>query len=204
ASDKDDDAPFLQMPDGAPADEGLRDLAHLDRRHQARGDAPFFQSILQRETVDHGRQQPHVVRRDPVDALRGGRYASDDVGAPRSPLVASRGGGSAWDDVAAPEHDRRPDAQRVHVTDFVGEPRHDVRREAEALVAHQRLPRELQENALIDGRLTHVSAKNGENPGSSTTHYAASPSAGRPRTSPSLKRTKRSWSASLPPRSTTT
>ena len=85
-------------------------------------------------TVD---EQPHVVRRDPIDPLRGR--------------------GDAADDVAAADDDRDLDAHPVHVADLVGHARDDVGSDAELLLPHQGFARELQEDALVGGALAHAS-----------------------------------------------
>ena len=100
--------------------------------------AALLEGVLQREAVDHGREQAHVVAGHAVDALRRRRDAPDDV--------------------AAAEDDRGLDAQGVDVLDLVGEPRDHVRRDAEPLVPHQRLPRQLQEDAAVDGRASAIVA----------------------------------------------
>ena len=138
ARHEEDHAILLEVTHRATADEGLRDLADLDGRHEPRRHRPLLERILQREPVDHRREEPHVVARDPVDPLRGRRHAPDDV--------------------APAEHDGHLDAQPVDVLDLVGQPRHDVRRNAELLVPHQRLSRELQEDAAVNGFSGHRAA----------------------------------------------
>ncbi len=135
--DEEDDAALLEVADGPPADERLGDLAHLDRRHQAGRDSALLERVLQGQSVDHGREQAHVVAGHAVDALRRRGHAPDDV--------------------AAAEDDRGLDPEGVDLLDLVGETGDHVRRDAEPLVPHQRLPRELQEDASIDGRLGQAS-----------------------------------------------
>jgi hypothetical protein len=58
---------------GAAANVGLRDLVHLDGRHDAAEEPELFDGVLQRDGVDHGGQHAHVVGRDPIhiDGLLG-------------------------------------------------------------------------------------------------------------------------------------
>ena len=57
------------MPDGAPADERLGHLVHLDRRLHPGVDALLFQRVLQRQRIDHRREHAHVVGGDAVHLL---------------------------------------------------------------------------------------------------------------------------------------
>ncbi len=54
AGGENDDAAFFQMTHGAPANERLGNLVHLDGALQAREDALLFQRILQRQSIDDG------------------------------------------------------------------------------------------------------------------------------------------------------
>ena len=53
--------PFLEVADGAAADERLGHGAHLDGGHDARHDALLLERVLQRQRVDDGGQHAHVV-----------------------------------------------------------------------------------------------------------------------------------------------
>jgi hypothetical protein len=57
------------MADGAAADEGLGNLIHLNGRLHAGKDILFFESILQRKSVDDGGQHAHVVGGDAIHVL---------------------------------------------------------------------------------------------------------------------------------------
>ena len=133
--DEEDDSPLLEMAEGAATDERLRDLPDLDGRHQTRGHASLLEGILKRQAVDHGGEQAHVVAGDAVDSLRRGRHPADDV--------------------SATEDDRGLDPERMDLADLVGHAGDDLRRDAEPLVPHERLSRELQEDASVHGGLGH-------------------------------------------------
>ena len=104
-ADEHDERALLEMADRAPAQEGLGDLAHLDRGHQPRRQAALLERVLHPEPVDRGREEPHVVAGHAVDPLRGR--------------------GDAADDVAAAEDDGDLDAEGVDVADLVGDPGDD-------------------------------------------------------------------------------
>ena len=69
----------MKMPYGAPPNVRLGELLHPDRGLYARLDAFFFERVLHRKGVDHGRQHPHVVGRRTVGALSRRGEAPDDV-----------------------------------------------------------------------------------------------------------------------------
>jgi hypothetical protein len=114
-----------------PPDERLGDRAHLERRHDARVDLPLLEGVLQSEGVDDRREHPHVVARDPVDALRRGRDAPDDV--------------STADD------DGQLHSETRDFRDLVGHARDHRRLDAEGLAAEERLPGEFQQDPAIAG-----------------------------------------------------
>jgi hypothetical protein len=95
------------------------------------GSATLLHRVLERERVDDGREHPHVVARDAVDALRRRRHAADDV--------------------SAPDHDRRLHAEARDLGDLVRDARDDRRLDAERLAAEERFPGELQEDPAVAG-----------------------------------------------------
>ena len=78
---EDDHASLLEVADGAPRDERLRDLLHRDRGLHPAVDAELLDGVAQRQRVDHRREHAHVVGGDPVDAVLGGFGAAHDVAA---------------------------------------------------------------------------------------------------------------------------
>ena len=134
---EDDDAAFFQMPDGAPPNEWLGHLVHLDRGLHARVDFLFFQRILQSERIDHRGQHSHVIGGNAVHVLG---------------LI-----GHAAKEIAAAHHDRELHSQLVHIgqlrRDFV-----DARRiHTKALIGSQGFSGNLEQNAF-EGRGFHSSA----------------------------------------------
>ena len=81
AGGEDDEAPLLEVTDGAAADVGLGDLADLERRHHARRDAALLERVLQRERVDDGGEHAHVVALRAVHAGARALEAAEDVAA---------------------------------------------------------------------------------------------------------------------------
>ena len=73
--------PFLEVSDGAAADERLGDRPHLDGGDDARDDALLLERVLQRQRVDDRRQHAHVVGGRAIHAARAGRDAAEDVAA---------------------------------------------------------------------------------------------------------------------------
>ncbi len=95
------DAAFFEMPRGAPANERLGDLLHLDRAQQARVATLLFERVLQREAVDHRRQHAHVVGGGAVD---------------RQGLLAR-----AAENIAAADHDGDLHAEVAHFFHFMSD-----------------------------------------------------------------------------------
>src|SRR6185295_3097531 len=81
AGGADDDAPLLQVADGAAADERLGYLGHGDGGVDARVRAAALERVLQRKAVDHGGQHAHVIAGHAVDAFGGRGDAAKDVAA---------------------------------------------------------------------------------------------------------------------------
>ena len=79
AAREDDDAPLLEVADRLALDEGLGELRHLDRRHDARGNADRLEGVHHRKPVDDRREHAHRVARHAVDALPRARQAPEDV-----------------------------------------------------------------------------------------------------------------------------
>ena len=69
------------MADGAPADEDLGHLANVQRGHCAHLAAGCFDCVLQRQTVDHGRQHAGIVRSRLGHAQFAGQTAAKQVAA---------------------------------------------------------------------------------------------------------------------------
>ena len=122
--------PFLEVADGAAADERLGDRAHLDGGHDARDDALLLERVLQREGVDDGRQHAHVVGRRAVHAAGAGRQAAEDV--------------------AAADDDGGLDAEALDLADVARDARGDRRIDAELLLAHEGFAGQLEERAFVD------------------------------------------------------
>ena len=123
--------PFLQVADGAAADERLGDRAHLDGGDHAGDDALLLERVLQRQGVDDRGQHAHVV---------GGRA-----------VHAPGAGGDAAEDVAAADDDGGLDAQALDFGDIVGDLRRHGRIDAEVLLAHQGFAGQLQKDAFVGG-----------------------------------------------------
>ena len=81
AGGADDDAPLLQVADGAAPDVGLAHGADLDGAHDPRVDALVLQGVLEREGVLHGGHHADVVAGGAVHAAGGGGHPAKDVAA---------------------------------------------------------------------------------------------------------------------------
>ena len=95
------------------------------------GDADLLERVLEREGVDDGREHAHVVGGRTVHALRAGRQTAEQV--------------------AAADDDGGLHAELLDPADFAGDLRGDGRIDPERLFAHERLARELEEHAAVDG-----------------------------------------------------
>src|SRR5437588_8584731 len=121
------------MADRAAADVRLGDLRDRERRLHA-GHRPLpLERILQREPVQERREHAGVVGRRPLHSLRRRRKAAVEV--------------------APADDDRDFDAVGMHIRDLAGELSDDADVDAVLAVAHQRLSRQLQQNALEAGLL---------------------------------------------------
>ena len=129
AGGEDHDPSFLEVPDGAAPDVGLRNLRHLDRRHRPRGDAGPLEGVLQREGVDDGRQHAHVVARRPVEATLGRRKSAEDV--------------------ASADHQRDLHAHLVHALDLRGDGLDDLEVDAVIPLAAKRFTAQLEQDAVV-------------------------------------------------------
>ena len=78
---EDDDAPFLEVPHGAPADVRLGYLLHLDRREHTGVGAVPLERLLDGEGVQHRGEHAHVVAGGAVHAFSGGGHPTVDVAA---------------------------------------------------------------------------------------------------------------------------
>ena len=123
------------MANGAPADERLGDSAHLDGAGHTRGHADLLEGVLEREGIDDGGEHAHVVRRRTVHTLRAGSETAEQV--------------------AAADHDGGLHPELLNSADFPGDLRGDGRIDPECLFAHERLTREFEEHAAVDG-IRHV------------------------------------------------
>jgi hypothetical protein len=119
------------MPDGAPPDERLRHLIHLNRRLHAGVDFLLFEGVLQSERIDHGSQHSHVIGGNAVHV---------------SSLV-----GHAAEKIAAAHHNRKLHSQLVHVGQFRRDLVDAGSLDAKALVCRQCLTGKLEQNAF-EGR----------------------------------------------------
>ena len=131
AGREDDDPALLEVPHGAASDVRLGDLRDLERRENAGVGPPPLERVLERERVEDGREHAGVVRRRPVHPLCGG--------------------GDAAVDVAAADDDRELQPLRLDGHDLTGDRVDRLRVGAVLVVAHQRLARELQEDAAESG-----------------------------------------------------
>ena len=77
--DEDDDAALLQVADGPPQDERLRDLVHRDGALDPGRDPHLLQAVHDRHAVDDSRQHPHVVAGRPVYAALLPGQSPEDV-----------------------------------------------------------------------------------------------------------------------------
>ena len=136
AGGEDHDAAFLEVADRPAADERLGNGPHFDRRDDARDHAVLLERILHGEAVDHGRQHAHVVARRAVHALRAR--------------------GDSTEDIASADDDADLDAEAADFRDVGGDARGDGGIDAELLLAHQRLPGQFQQDALVHGGRRHV------------------------------------------------
>src|SRR2546423_6846538 len=78
---EDDDAPLLEVPDGAAAYERLGDLRDVDGREHARVHARLLQRVLQDDGVHHGGEHADVVGGGAIHIARALRDAAEDVAA---------------------------------------------------------------------------------------------------------------------------
>ena len=124
--------PFFEVADRPAADERLGHRAHLDGRDDARHHALLLERVLHGQPVDDGRQHAHVVARRAIHALGAGRHAAEDI--------------------AAADDDADLDAEALNFCDVRGNAGGDGGIDAEGLLAHQRLPGQLQQDAFIRGR----------------------------------------------------
>ena len=131
AGREDDDPALLEVPHRAAADVRLGDLRDLERREDARVGPQPLERVLERERVEDGREHAGVVRRRAVHPL--GR------------------GGDAAVDVAAADDDRELQPLRLDVDDLTGDLVDRLRVGAVLVIPHQRLARELQEDAAESG-----------------------------------------------------
>jgi len=127
---EDDDPLLLEMAYRPPANVGLRDLGNLDRRLDARVRPSPLERVLERECVQQGGEHARVIRCRPVHSFSGSSHATVDV--------------------PGADNDRELDALLLHLDDFPGNRVDPIAVEPVVLVAHQRLSRELQENAAED------------------------------------------------------
>ena len=136
AGGEDHHAALLEVAHGAAADVGLGDLLDVDRREHPGVLAGLLQRVLQGQRVEHRRQHAHVVAGRPVHPL--GR------------------GGEAAVDVAGADDDRDLDPAGTDRRDLLGDALHLSRIGAVAKVAHQRLARELEQDAFELGVVGHL------------------------------------------------
>jgi hypothetical protein len=116
---------------GAAADDGLAHLVHLDRRLDASLDADLLERILHGERVHDGREHAHVIGLRAVHALGGTGHAAKDV--------------------AAADHQAELEARvlgGLHLSSHGGD---SLGIDPELAGSHQRLARELQEDAFEGG-----------------------------------------------------
>src|SRR5262245_36931239 len=127
-----DHAALLEVPDGAPANVGLRHRPHLDGGQHTRGHAGLLDRVLEREGVDDGGQHAHVVAGRAVHTARAGRDAAEDV--------------------PAPDDHGHLDAHADHLADLLRDTTDRLRLDPVGLPSGQRLAGELEQDAAVDGR----------------------------------------------------
>ena len=132
---EDDNPALLHVPLGAPRDVGLGDLRHRDRRLHARGGSGLLEEILERQSVHHRAEHPHVVGAAAIHAALTQLGSAEEV----------------------PPADDDGDLHPVHrLGDLTGDLRHDVGVDPERPAAES-LARQLQQNAPASGRfIDHV------------------------------------------------
>ena len=130
AGAEDHDAALLEVPDRAPRDVRLGDLAHRDRGLDPGLDALLLQEVLERQAVHHDAEHAHVVGAGPVHA------ALLELG--------------AAEEVAAAGDDRDLDAGALHGGDLAGDLLHDVGVDADPAAA-EHLAGQLEQDAVVAG-----------------------------------------------------
>src|SRR5687768_1864542 len=126
---EDHDLAFLEVADRLAADVGLHDRLDRERRLHARHQPAAVHGVGERDRVDHGGEHAHVV----------GVRAVHPRGALRD----------AAKDVAAADHHAHLHAE---VDDFLHlhhDPVHRLAIDAVGIAAHERLPRKLEEDAVV-------------------------------------------------------
>lgn len=128
---EDDDAFLFQVADSAATDIWLGNLIHADGADNAAMDTKGFQRGLHAKRVHHGRQHAHIVS-----------------GRTFHPLGASL---KAAEDVAATDDHADLDTKVMNRFHLAGDTRNGRRMQTIALIPHQGLARNLQQNAGIAG-----------------------------------------------------
>ena len=123
------------MANRAPANKGLGNLAHFNRRDHPRVRPFFLQRVLQGQGVDDGGQHAHVVGDNAVNPHRRCRHAADEI--------------------AAAHHNGDLHAHLPDFRYFLGNPRSHFRINAKSLLAHQGFATQLQQDAF-KCRLAHM------------------------------------------------
>src|SRR3954467_14356521 len=135
AGREDHDALLLEVAHGAPADVGLGHLRDVDGRLHPRVHALVLERVLEGQRVEHRGEHAHVVR--------GGA------------LHPRRRAGQPSVDVARAYDDRDLDAAVVDLADLARDRLHALEVGAVGEVAHERLPRQLQQHSP-EGGLRHA------------------------------------------------
>jgi hypothetical protein len=139
AAGEDDRPAALKMADGAPADVGLGDLAHVDGAHHTRRQPRFFDRVLQRQRIDKGGDHADVIADGPLHFGRVG----------------------AAEDIAAADDDPHFHTEQGHFLHLGGEAADDDRIDAVIAIALEELAAEFEENAAVLrlGRIGHAAGE---------------------------------------------
>src|SRR5205085_10074536 len=101
---------------------------HRNRRKHASVDAELLEAVLQRQRVHHRRQHAHVVGGRPVEPLRCGGHAAEDI--------------------ATADHDTQFMALALGRGDLAGKPGNRIGIDPELALTHQSLARDLEQDAV--------------------------------------------------------
>ncbi len=137
---------------------GLAQRRHRDRRQHARRLADLLERALHRQRVHHGREHADRVGAGALDALVGAEQAAEEI--------------------AAADDDRDLDAEVGGRLEIGGDALHRRRVEAERVRPHQRLARQLDDDA-VEHRLFARAVGQGSSPVGRPAYEKGGPQAAR-------------------------